>query len=63
MIVARAHDLIYQIPLVGQKQKPLGVLVKTSNGVNPQGIVQIFRHGGLLALLLGAAHTAAGLVK
>ena len=63
MIVPRTHDLIHQVSLVCQKQKPLGFFVKAANWINPYRIVQIFGDRGLLALLLSAAYNAPGLIK
>lgn len=63
MIVSRTHDLIHQVALVCQKQKPFGFLVKAPNGIDPHRIIQILGDSSLLALLLRAAHHATGLVK
>lgn len=63
MIIARAHDPVHQVSLIGQKQKTFGFLVKTSDGVNTDGVIQIFDYRRLLPLLLRTAHNATGFVK
>lgn len=63
MAVSRAHDTVYQVSLIGEKEKPLGILVKASHRIHPQRIVQIFRYCHLLSLLLCAADDPPGLVE
>lgn len=61
--IAGAHDPVYQIALIGQKQKTLGILVQTAYRINPHRVVQIFGYRCFLALFFGAADNAAGLIK
>lgn len=44
MIVARAHDLIYQIPLVRHKDQSLRLFIQTANRVNTLRIRKHFHN-------------------
>lgn len=63
MKIPGTHNLIYQISLVGQKEKSFRIFIKAPYGVNADWIAQIFRNSRLLPLFLRAAYNSFRLVK
>jgi len=39
MVVARAQDFVDQIAVIGEKNKPLGILVEATNGKNAHAVI------------------------
>ena len=39
MIIPRTHDPVHEIALIRQKQQPFRILIKTSDRIDPLGIV------------------------
>ena len=63
MAVSGAHDLIYQVSFIGEKEQALRFLVQSAHRIDPQGIIQVFCYSGFLTLLFCTADNSSGFVK
>ncbi len=62
MEIPGSHNFVYQISLVGQKQKPFRLLVQSPDGINSLPIVNIVDDIVFFSFFCGA-HNAPRLIK
>ena len=63
MIIARAHDAVYQIALIRHKKKAFRFAVKPSHRVDTRRIIQVFCNCDLLSLFLRTADNSPWFIK
>ncbi len=63
MIIARAHDTVYQIALIRHKKKAFRFAVKPSHRVDAHRVLQILCNRDLLSLFLRTADNSPWFIK
>lgn len=63
VIIARLHDAVHQISLIGKEKQSFGIFIQSSYGIDPHRIIQIFCYRHLIPLLFCAADDSSWFMK